>query len=248
MRRRLDDQPRHVARRARQVPVELVNDQERRLALEPERTELRHEGLGLAVGDVERLDHGESAVGDPRRDRGSQRLSAHRARQVLLVAARLRTEGLPAALPLGRADRALTRATGPLLFPGLPAAARDLAAAAGGVSAGGPVGQIARDRLMEQRHADLDAEDVALELHRPRLLARRVQDRYGRHGYFFSSAFCWARVSFTLLRIITTEPFAPGISPRTRTRFCSRITRTTLRLSTTARWPPMRPGRSWPRG
>src|SRR6266581_8003400 len=109
------------------------------LALEPERTELRHEGLGLAVGDVERLDHGESAVGDPRRDRGSQRLSAHRARQVLLVAARLRTEGLPAALPLGRADRALTRATGPLLFPGLPAAARDLAAAAGGVSARAPV-------------------------------------------------------------------------------------------------------------
>src|SRR2546425_9214280 len=248
MRRRLDDQPRHIARRARQVPVELVNDQERRLALEPERTELRHEGLGLAVGDVERLDHGESAVGDPRRDRGSQRLSAHRARQVLLVAARLRTEGVPAALPLGRADRALTRATGPLLFPGLPAAARDLAAAAGGVSARAPVGQLARDRLMEQRHADLDAEDVALELHRPRLLARRVQDRYGRHGYFFSAAFCWARVSFTLLRIITTEPFAPGIAPRTRTRFCSRITRTTLRFSTVRRWPPMRPGRSWPRG
>src|SRR5207245_10026975 len=120
------------------------------------------------------LDCTHKPVGDARRDGGSQRISADRARQVLIVAARLRTEGLPAALPLGRADRALTRATGPLLFPGLPAAARDLAAAAGGVSARAPVGQLARDRLMEQRHADLDAEDVALELHRPRLLARRV--------------------------------------------------------------------------
>src|SRR5207247_4567945 len=226
--------------------VEPVNEPERRVGLAPECTELRHEGLGLAVGGVERLDHGESAVGHPRRDRGSQRLSAHRARQVLLVAARLRTEGLPAALPLGRADRALTRATGPLLFPGLPAAARDLAAAAGGVSARAPVGQLARDRLMEQRHADLDAEDVALELHHPRLLALRVEHRDRRHDYFFSAAFCCAFFSFTLLRIITREPLAPGTAPRTRTRFCSAITRTTLRFSTVRRSPPMRPGRWWP--
>src|SRR5207244_7647767 len=243
VRRHLDGQPRHVARRARDVPAELAHDEQRRLTLEPERPELRDEGLGLAVGDVERLDHRERAVGDPRRDRDAQRLAAHRPRQVLCVAARLRPEGLPAAFPLGGADRALTRATGPLLSPGLLAAPRHLAAASGGVGARTPVRQLPRDRLMEQRHTDLDAEDVALELHRPRLLALHIEHRYGRHDYFFSAAFCCAFVSFTLLRIITREPFAPGTAPRTRTRFCSGITRTTLRFSTVRRSPPMRPGR-----
>src|SRR5207244_5498039 len=94
-----------------------------------------------------------------------------RSSDLLCVAARLRPEGLPAAFPLGGADRALTRATGPLLSPGLLAAPRHLAAASGGVGARTPVRQLPRDRLMEQRHTDLDAEDVALELHRPRLLA-----------------------------------------------------------------------------
>src|SRR5213078_4544842 len=194
----------------------------------------------------ERLDHGESAVGDPRRHRRPQRLATHRARQILRVAARLRAEGLPAALPLGRADRALTRSTSSLLFPRLPAAARHLATAPRGVRARASVGQLARDRLVEQRHTDLDAEDVGLELDRPRLLALRVQHRDGRHGYFFSAVCCWARVSFTLLRIITREPFAPGTAPRTRTRFCSGITRTMLRFSTVRRSPPIRPGRWWP--
>src|SRR5438309_127233 len=121
VRRHLDGQPRHVARRARDVPAELAHDEQRRLTLEPERPELRDERLGLAVGDVEH--------------------------------------------------------------------------------------------------------------------------RYGRHDYFFSAAFCCAFVSFTLLRIITREPFAPGTAPRTRTRCCSGITRTTLRFSTVRRSPPIRPGR-----
>src|SRR5207244_11984177 len=51
-----------------------------------------------------------------------------RSSDLLCVAARLRPEGLPAAFPLGGADRALTRATGPLLSPGLLAAPRHLAA------------------------------------------------------------------------------------------------------------------------
>src|SRR2546428_12266201 len=99
---------------------------------------------------------------------------------------------------------------------------------------------------MEQRHTDRDADDVALELHRPRLLALHIEHRYARHDYFFSAAFCCAFVSFTLLRIITREPFAPGTAPRTRTRFCSGITRTTLRFSTVRRSPPIRPARGWP--
>src|SRR2546422_7976675 len=47
VRRHLDGQPRHVARRARDVPAELAHDEQRRLTLEPERPELRDEGLGL---------------------------------------------------------------------------------------------------------------------------------------------------------------------------------------------------------
>src|SRR5207247_9310942 len=131
----------------------------------------RHAGLCVAVRDVERLGRRARAGGAPRRDRDAQRLAAHRPRQVLCVAARLRPEGLPAAFPLGGADRALTRATGPLLSPGLLAAPRHLAAASGGVGARTPVRQLPRDRLMQQRHTDLDAEDVALELLRPGLLA-----------------------------------------------------------------------------
>ena len=38
----------------------------------------------------------------------------------------------------------------------------------------------------------------------------------------------------------------PGTAPRNRMRFCSGSTRTTGKLSTVARTPPIRPGRWWP--
>ena len=68
-----------------------------------------------------------------------------------------------------------------------------------------PVRQLPRDRLMEQRHTDLDAEDVALELHRPRLLALHIEHRYGRHDYFFSAAFCCALLDFSAALIFFSE-------------------------------------------
>ena len=64
----------------------------------------------------------------------------------------------------------------------------------------------------------------------------RVEDRHAGHRYLASFAFCCcALVCFTLLRITTRPPMAPGTAPRSRTRFCSGITRATTRLSTVRR-------------
>src|SRR5207248_9736981 len=144
------------------------------------------------------------------------------------------------------ADRSLARAAGALLLPRLPAAPRDLAAAFRVVRARAPVRQLAHHRLVQQRHADLHAEDVGLELHRPLVVALRVDDLHARH-HFFSAAFCCcALVVLMLLRTITSEPLAPGTAPRIRIRFCSGSTRATVTLSVVRCTPPMRPGSLWP--
>src|SRR5206468_788213 len=97
----------------------------------------------------------------------------------------------------------------------------------------------------EQRRAHLGAEDVRLQLERAGLLSLRVQNLHAWHRYFFSATFCWAGCAFfvfTDLRSMTSDPLAPGTAPRTRTMFCSAITRTTLRFSTVRRSPPARAG------
>src|SRR5207244_3879323 len=179
-------------------------------------------------------------------DRRAQRLAGHLARHVLVVASRRGTERLAAALPLRRADRALARAAGALLLPGLLAAARDLAPALRVVGADATIGELAHDGLMQHGQVH-GVEHVGLELEAARLLALRVDHLEVRHRYFFPAA--GAGVTFfvfTLLRSITSEPLAPGTAPRTSTRFCSGSTRTTLMLSTVRRSPPMRPGSLWP--
>src|SRR5256886_853105 len=165
------------------------------------------------------------------------------ARHVLLVAVRRGTERLAAALPLGRADGALAGAAGALLLPRLLAAARHLTAALGVVGAGAAIGQLARHRLMEQGHPHLDAEHLRLEVERAALATLCAEDFDGRHHFFSVFCCCWAFVIFTLLRIITRLPLAPGTAPRSSSRLCSGRTRTTLTLSTVRRSPPMRPGR-----
>src|SRR6185295_19953072 len=98
-------------------------------------------------------------------------------------------------------------------------------------------------RLVQQRHPRVDPEHVVGELERLRL-PLCVDDRHAGHRYLASFAFCCcAFVCFTLLRITTSPPMAPGTAPRSRTRFCSGITRATTRLSTVRRSPPMRPGK-----
>src|SRR5438034_1181518 len=191
------------------------------------------------------LHHAQRAVGDARGHRRPQRLAPHLARHRLVVGARRGAEGLAAALPLRGADRALARAAGALLLPRLPAAARDLAAALRVVRARAPIRQLAHHRLVQQRHADLHAEDVGLELHRALALALRVDDLHARH-HFFSAFCCCALVVLMLLRTITSEPLAPGTAPRIRIRFCSGSTRATVTLSVVRCTPPMRPGSLWP--
>src|SRR6266581_4544963 len=132
-----------------------------------------------------------------------------------------------------------------LLLPRLPAAARDLAAALRVVRARAPIRQLAHHRLVQQRHADLHAEDVGLELHRALVLALRVDDLHARH-HFFSAFCCCALVVLMLLRTITSEPLAPGTAPRIRIRFCSGSTLATVTLSVVRCTPPMRPGSLWP--
>jgi hypothetical protein len=90
-------------------------------------------------------------VGDGGAHGVAQRLAAHLARHRLVVAVRRGPERLAAALPLRGADRALARTAGALLLPRLLAAARDLAAPLGVVGADTPVGQLAHDRLVQQR-------------------------------------------------------------------------------------------------
>ena len=87
------------------------------------------------------------------------------------------------------------------------------------------------------------AEHVGGQLERLGL-AGAAADRNAGHGYLASRAFCCcALVCFTLLRITTSPPIAPGTAPRSRIRFCSGSTRATTRLSTVRRSPPIRPGR-----
>src|SRR5262249_61669685 len=88
-------------------------------------------------------------------------------------------------------------------------------------------------------------EHVRLEIERGALAPLRAEDLDGRR-HFFSPAFCWALVSFTLLRIITRPPLAPGTAPRRSSRLCSGSTRTTLMFSTVRCSPPMRPGKWCP--
>src|SRR5690242_7754941 len=214
VRRRLDGDPRHVTRRARQPAVELAHDDERRDPRDAGAREPADQRLRLSVAHVERLDRGQFAGRDLRGDRSAQRLAPHRARHVLVVFPRRRSERLAAALPLDGTRRALPRAAGPLLLPRLAPAARDLAAAASVVRAGATVGQLAGDSLMEERHTDLRAEDVSLQLDGAGGLPLCVQYLYGRHRYFFSATFCCcALVALTDFRSITSVPLAPGTAP-----------------------------------
>src|SRR3990172_5469645 len=178
-------EPRHVARGPRERRAALADHEQRPLPRETERCEILDQRLRPgSLGRAERLDDRELPARELGRHGGAQRLAAHGARHLLPVAPRRRAEGLTAALPLRGADRALPGPAGALLPPRLPAAARHLAPPLRVVRARAPVGELSHDRLVEQRPADLDSEDVGLELQRPGLLALGVQHLYGRHRLF----------------------------------------------------------------
>src|SRR5258705_9270927 len=116
--RRLDGQPWHVARGARQALGQLADDEQRRRLRDPERREGRDQRLGLAVAGIDRLDRRELAGRNLGRDRGAQGRPPHLSRHVLGVAPRRRAERLAAALPLhGPAPAPAGAARPPFLSP-----------------------------------------------------------------------------------------------------------------------------------
>ncbi len=166
------------------------------------------------------------------------RRAAHLARHRLVVLPGRGPERLAAALPLGGPDRALARPAGALLLPrlrpppetslrpscrGCPCAARPAPAPPPGAASG------TRGRR---------AEHVARELERAARLAARVDDVTGtaRHRYFGLLRLLLLRLGLLhALAHSTSPPMAPGTAPRSRSRFCSGITRATARLSTVRR-------------
>ena len=77
---------------------------------------------------------------------------------------------------LGRADRALTSATGSLLLERLAAGTGDLAAALGLVRTLARGCELGDDDLVDERNVGLDVEDLGGKVDRADLLARGVDD------------------------------------------------------------------------
>src|SRR6266540_3379846 len=142
----------------------------------------RHDRLRLGLREVEPVDHGYFARGDLGRQRLAERRPSHLGRHLLVVLPGRGTEGLAAALPLGRADRALAGPARALLFPRLSASARDLAPALGVVGARAPRRQLLHDRLVQQRDADGTRENIGGQLELLLRLALRVEHGNGRHA------------------------------------------------------------------
>ena len=124
---------------------------------------------------------------------------------------RLRAVRDAAADPLGRADRALTGAAGPLLTPRLLAAAGDLAAGLGRVRARADTGEARRHDLVHQRHVDRDSNTSAGRSREPVFLPATSLssiEAIRRPSLSFAGA-------LTAERTMTRPPFGPGTAPLT---------------------------------
>src|SRR4029450_14133279 len=115
-----------------------------------------------------------------------------------------------APLPPSAAEGALPAAPGALLPPRLPAAAAHLAAAACGVRAHAPVGELAHHRLMHHGHVHRASEHRVGELEGAAGLPAAVENGKARHGYFAPFACRCALGSCTLFRTSTPPPRAPS--------------------------------------
>src|SRR5206468_3558861 len=190
--------------------------------------------------EVEPADDGELAarcgVGEGR----PKRQALHLLVDPDLVVARLRAVGDAAPRPLGRPGRALPRAAGPLLAPGLPPAAGDVAARLGRVGTGTLGREARRPHLRHGGHVHGGLEGVGGELTLREHLTLHAAHRDRGHQW------CPFPVSpvFTLERTMTREPVGPGTAPRRSRRFRSASVSTTSRFSTVTRslpiWPAMR--------
>ncbi len=127
------------------------------------------EELGLGLGNFERIDNGELAVGNLRSDRRAQRAHQLLLRERILVAARLRSVDRTATTPERSADRTNAGTASSLLLPELLAGTRDVLAS---LRCSGSLTQrcaVVLYRLPQQPVVDLAGEDLVqrVRTHRP---------------------------------------------------------------------------------
>src|SRR5688572_7955134 len=232
-----------VAHRQRQLVFGLYVH-EKRLAVDAELAQHLRRRFRLDLAQHQRIHHDHRAILQLLRDGGAQRPLLHLARQVKVVAARLRAEYGAALAPQRIANLAHPRPAGALLPPRLLAGAAHQRPILRRVRAA-TVGRIGvHHRLVNQIGLDAAAEHFVTEIDRTDLLVLLIDDVYG-HGYFlpfFFTGSTWATLSFlaaTALRITTTLFGPPGTDPSTRSRLFSASTRNTLRLRTVTRSVPM---------
>ena len=226
--------PREADAHVRQVPERQLRRHVRsrqhheHLAGELERVERPDRVLGPRLGEGERVDDGELAGQERIGQRRTQGTTLHLLVHAHLVAMRVRPVGHPAAGPLGRADRSLPGATGPLLPPRLDATAADVAAGLGGMGPCALRRRAGDDHLMHERNVHRRTEQLVGQLALADHSAGRVPDLDRGHDDPFLPL-------LTADRIITRPPVGPGIAPFSNSRLRSRSASTTSRFSTVTR-------------
>ena len=122
--------------------------------------------------------------------------------------------------------RTLTGAAGALLAVGLAAAAAHLAAVLGGVRALAGRSQLGHDDLVDQRHVDLDVEDVGGQRDRPVSLAvespgPRSRGSSRRSWWSVTGRLPSRQLPLAAVRTRTSPPLGPGTAPLMSSSPCS---------------------------
>src|SRR5579875_808606 len=173
---------RQVPRPEIQLLVQLARslDQQRRL-FRLKLVERRPVVLGLRLVDVEVLHHRQLAVGNLRRQRRAQRTQQLLLRELVLVAARLRSVNRSAATPQRRTDRAHASAARALLLPQLASRTRNQLAVLGGMRSLPQAGAVVFHRLPQKRLVHLAAKHLVEQFEVADFLARQALDLDLRH-------------------------------------------------------------------
>src|SRR3990170_2627523 len=189
---------------------------------------------------MERLDDDHPAVLRLGRQGRAHGQPAHLPRRVLRVLARLRPEDDAAALEDRGLPAAVPGAARPLLPVDLARAPGDFTARLRGMRTRALGGELRQQHLVHHRGVRPHAEDRLRQVHRPRILALRVERLHRGHGGHLAP-FLIGR-----LRTRTRLPRGPGTAPLSRSRLRAASTLTTRSPRTLTRSPPYRPGMRLP--
>ena len=138
----------------------------------------RHHVLGFVIGQIERLHYAQFAVAQLSRQRRTQCAQHHLARQIVFVAARLRSMRGAAVPPQRRSNGAHARAAGAFLLPQLLAGTRYFMARLGRRGSRPPRGGSIPHRFIEQRLVYFGAEHCVRKLDRAHYRAVQVHNVY----------------------------------------------------------------------